>query len=289
MQNRQKKAAPAPPSVLLLSSVGSAELGASQVNELFLLFLFWEPPPDSCLCSKCECLCNLVERNVLVKVDFFSHPFSQIIWKLKNLFPWTLPPALTRSWRIRLVPTRTLKNWWKNDIGTNIHLSCTNTPCSAGKGLKSTNRKICKAQNTYFSLKPGRDQDMTLQWLLHGVWKVVILQMRDSHCSFHLELHLCSWTEFRKDGEGSPGADIQKSAHSISNTSITRPQCPVSKIILFLSCRKQHIKPVAFGDSTLRMLITNLKQAKQNLKLFSIKEASHSSHPRFPAHYKLFS
>lgn len=48
------------------------------------------------------------------------------------------------------------------------------------------------------------------------------------------------------------------------------------------------LKPVAFGDSALTVLITNLKQAKQNLQLFSIKKASHSSHPQFPTHYKLF-
>lgn len=61
-------------------------------------------------------------------------------------------------------------------------------------------------------------------------------------------------------------------------------------MIWFLSCRKQRmvLKPVAFGDSALTVLTTNLKQAKQNLQLFSIKKASHPSHPQFPAHYKLF-
>lgn len=48
------------------------------------------------------------------------------------------------------------------------------------------------------------------------------------------------------------------------------------------------LTPVAFGDSPLRVLITNLKQAKQNSHFFSIKKAPHSSHPQFPTHYKVF-
>lgn len=40
MQNREMKAAPGLPNVLLLSSAGSAGIGASQMNDVFLLFLF---------------------------------------------------------------------------------------------------------------------------------------------------------------------------------------------------------------------------------------------------------